>query len=300
VARQSERSPGGPITAGALALSIVGLLALVTLAASGSHGVRDARPAARPVPDSVQDSWITLLTIAYAVGIGAMLFTIVRRRSRWKDPGSHWLRNYCAVFVFMLAITAAGYLALTHGDLRERTQALLRLRAQQGQAQGSKSVTGKPLPPRRAHFQWPLVLGLGGLVLLCGAWVVFGRNRRAVSRPTDAETLEEELARAMGSTIEDLRGERDARRAVIAAYANMERILAAHGLERRHAEVPYEYLTRVLQVLQVRESAVQSLTELFEYAKFSDHEIDPVMKERAIGSLVAVQEDLQVTAGAVQ
>jgi hypothetical protein len=46
-------------------------------------------------------------------------------------------------------------------------------------------------------------------------------------------------------------------------------------------------------MLDVRESAARSLTELFEYAKFSDHEIDGAMKDRAIESLVAVKEDLQ-------
>jgi hypothetical protein len=51
---------------------------------------------------------------------------------------------------------------------------------------------------------------------------------------------------------------------------------------------------RVLHLLEVRESAVRSLTELFEYAKFSEHEIDPAMKERAIESLVMVRADLQV------
>jgi hypothetical protein len=47
-------------------------------------------------------------------------------------------------------------------------------------------------------------------------------------------------------------------------------------------------------MLEVRENAVRSLTELFEYAKFSDHEIDRAMKDRAIESLVAVKEDLQL------
>jgi hypothetical protein len=136
-----------------------------------------------------------------------------------------------------------------------------------------------------------LALALGGLVLLAGVWLLVRRGRT----PESAEdvSMEEELARAIGSTIDDLRNERDARRAVIAAYANMEGILASHGLARRGAEAPYEYLARVLHMLDVRESAARSLTELFEYAKFSDHEIDGVMKDRAIESLVAVKEDLQ-------
>ena len=35
---------------------------------------------------------------------------------------------------------------------------------------------------------------------------------------------------------------------------------------------------------------VRSLTELFEYAQFSPHEIDETMKEQAIESLVAVKK----------
>jgi hypothetical protein len=79
---------------------------------------------------------------------------------------------------------------------------------------------------------------------------------------------------------------------VIAAYAQMERTLARHGLRRRPAEAPLEYLARVLRGLEVRESAVATLTALFEYAKFSPHEIDAAMKEEAIGALAAMRADL--------
>jgi hypothetical protein len=73
----------------------------------------------------------------------------------------------------------------------------------------------------------------------------------------------------------------------------MERTLTAHGLARHRAETPLEYLGRILLDLNVRESAVRTLTELFEYAKFSRHEIDTVMKEQAIAALLAVRDDLQ-------
>jgi uncharacterized membrane protein len=289
VERQSEKSPGGAIRAGALAFLILGFMVLVTLGASGAHGTGHARLAERQVPNTLQDSWVTLMTIAYAVVIVAVLVTIFRRRDRWEDPRSHWLQNFVAILVLMALLTGAGFWAVRHGHFHARSQ---KQQAQQGQAaRGGKSVTFKPLAARHAHFQWPLALGLGGLVLLGGVWVVIRRTRSKES--TEAESVEEELVQAIGSTIEDLRNERDARRAVIAAYASMERILASHGLARRGAEVPYEYLARVLHLLDVRESAVRSLTELFEYAKFSHHEIDPSMKEHAIESLVAVQDDLQ-------
>lgn len=245
--------------------------------------------AARPVPNTLQDSWVTLVTIVYGVVIVAILVTLFRRRRRFEDPGSHWLRNYCFILAFMLLFTGIGYFVITHGHFRERLQ---KQQAQLGQTQVRKPLHLKAVPARQAQFQWPVVFGLGALVLLGVVWVAVRRDRRPAATP--AESVEDELARAIGSTIEDLRSERDARRAVIAAYANMERILASHGLPRGGAEVPHDYLARVLRVLHVSESAVRSLTELFEYAKFSPHEIDEAMKEQAIESLVAVKRELEL------
>jgi hypothetical protein len=289
VERQHENSPVGPLRASALALLILGFLVLVTLAASGGRPALHGHLTARPVPNTLQDSWVTLLTITYAVVIVGVLLTLFRRRRGWQDPGSHWLRNYCIILVFMALFTGIGYFVITHGHFRERLQ---KQQAQQGQTRTRRPLPFKALPARHAHFQWPLAFGLGALVLLGGVWVVVRRERRP-EPPAAGESVEEELARAIGSTIDELRRERDARRAVIAAYANMERILASHGLARSRAEVPYEYLARVLRVLHVSESSVRQLTELFEYAKFSPHEIDKTMKEHAIESLVAVQEELQ-------
>jgi hypothetical protein len=286
--------PGGPVVAGAVALLIVGLLALVTLGASGGRPTRHGHLAARPVPSGLQDSWITLLIIAYGFAIVGVLVMMFRRRHRWQDPDSHWLRNYCTVLVLMTLITGIGSWAITHGHLTVRSQKLFGQQAQRHPGGGLASPTARQVPAQPAHFQWPLALAVGGFVLLGGAWIFISRNRPG-TRSTEPGDVEEELAAAIGSTIDDLRGERDARRAVIAAYANMERILASHGFARGRSELPYEYLARVLQLLQVRESAVRSLTELFEYAKFSRHEIDDSMKERAIESLVTVREDLQVT-----
>jgi hypothetical protein len=278
------------LRASALALLILGFLVLVTLAASGGRPTLHGHLAARPVPNTLQDSWLTLVTIVYGVVIVAMLVALFRRRRRFEDPGSHWLRNYCIILAFMLLFTGIGYFVITHGHFRERLQ---KQQAQQGQTtQGRGPLHLKAVPARQAHFQWPVVFGLGALVLLGIVWVRVRRDRRPAASP--AESVEEELARAIGSTIEDLRSERDARRAVIAAYASMERILASHGLPRGGAEVPHEYLARVLRVLHVSESAVRSLTELFEYAKFSPHEIEETMKEQAIESLVAVKQELEL------
>jgi hypothetical protein len=79
---------------------------------------------------------------------------------------------------------------------------------------------------------------------------------------------------------------------VIAAYARMERALAAHGLPREPSEAPHEYLARVLAELDASAGSVRHLTVLFERAKFSPHLIDLAMKEEAIEALVRLRDEL--------
>ena len=51
--------------AGVLAVGILGLLTVITFAARGGHPVRHGGVAARPVPVTLQDSFVNLLGIAY-------------------------------------------------------------------------------------------------------------------------------------------------------------------------------------------------------------------------------------------
>jgi hypothetical protein len=150
------------------------------------------------------------------------------------------------------------------------------------------------LPAQRqsAHFDWRFAALLAGLALLTTAFFLLRSRRSGGTRAVEPD-VEEELDAAVSDSIDDLRREADPRRAVIAAYARMERVLRRHGRARRAAEAPYEYLERVLAELRIRPGAVADLTELFERAKFSAHRIDGTMKTRAIDALVAVREDLQ-------
>ena len=279
------------LKAGALGLAVVGLLVLVAMAARGSHPGVGGHVTSRPVPNGVQDSFITLLALAYVAVIVAIVVGLFRYRNRWQDPHSRWLANFVLVLLLMAIATAVGYYGMTHSRLRHK---VANAQAQQagGGGQAGARLRPRPVPARTAHFEWPLALAVGGFLLLGGA-LVYVRGRRPSGPLAEDETLEAELAAAVEATIKDLRNERDARRAVIAAYAQMERALARHGVRRSPAEAPFEYLARVLRGLDVRESAVRTLTALFEYAKFSPHEIDAAMQDDAIGALVAIRADLQ-------
>ena len=277
------------LKAAGLAAGIVALLVLVAMAARGGHPGTSGDVSTRAVPDSVQDTFITLLVIAYAVVVAAIVIGFFRYRHRWQERDSNWLLNFALITVLMLIATGVGYYGMRHSLLRERVAQAIH--GQAGQTNARPRNRSTPLPARQAHFQWPLALGIGGLVLLAGVWVYLRRRREAV--PADRTTLADDLVAAIETTIDDLRSERDARRAVIAAYAVMERTLKEHGVPRARSETPFEYLGRILRSLRVREPAVRTLTDLFEYAKFSSHEIDAAMKADAIDALVAVRDDLR-------
>jgi hypothetical protein len=275
------------LKAGVLGVVILGLLLTVTFAARGGHPTGNAEVVERSVPHEIENVLITLLTVTWGLLVAAAIILAFRFRSTWREPKSNWLRYFSAVLVLMLFITV-GYWAISRRPVNKSPDL--------------EGISGRELripelhrrakvPPRQADFNWPLAISIVCLVL-AGGTIVFLRVR-PTPPPKPGGTLEEDLADAVDTTIEDLRRERDARRAVIAAYANMERVLASHGLERRRAETPLEYLARILRGLEVREHAVRSLTQLFEYAKFSAHEIDAAMKEQAIGALEKIRDDLR-------
>src|SRR5262249_49513833 len=102
------------------------------------------------------------------------------------------------------------------------------------------------------------------------------------------------LAEVLSETLDDLRGEPDPRKAVIGAYARMERTLAARGVPRERFEAPVEHLARVLDLVQVSAHPVGRPARLFERAGFSPHEIDVRMKDDAIDALAGLRAELEV------
>ena len=146
------------------------------------------------------------------------------------------------------------------------------------------------------HFEYTVLwIALVGLAV-GGGWFyyVWRTRKKRTAVPLELEqTVAEDFASSIGDAIDDLESEPDARRAVIAAYARMENVLARNGLKRRPSETPVEYLRRILLGITSRGDSVSRLTSLFEQAKFSRHPIDSVMKQDAIGALREIRDDLQ-------
>jgi Domain of unknown function (DUF4129) len=115
-------------------------------------------------------------------------------------------------------------------------------------------------------------------------------------RRSDAADQAEAVDRRRGRTeqavevgLDALRREPDPRRAIIAAYAAMERSFSRAGLGRKPWEAPIEYLRRVLAGALGAPEDVQTMTHLFEVAKFSQHPVDESMRTSAIGALERIR-----------
>jgi Domain of unknown function (DUF4129) len=117
------------------------------------------------------------------------------------------------------------------------------------------------------------------------------QRRRRASVDCD-EDEGEVVMQALDESLDDLRRERDVRRAIIACYARMERALERAGNARRSAEAPFEYLVRVLERIAANSRAARALTELFERAKFSVEPMGEREKQEAIEALEVLRAEV--------
>jgi heme/copper-type cytochrome/quinol oxidase subunit 2 len=143
-----------------------------------------------------------------------------------------------------------------------------------------------------AWWEYGISLALVIAVLAVIVWA-FRRDASDESAAVEPATRAEILSYAVDLGLDDARRERDPRKAVIAAYATMERILAEEGLPRQRTEAPLEYMSRLFAELGIGNEPIRALTDLFEMARFSHHPIIPAMKERAIAALETLHRELE-------
>jgi Domain of unknown function (DUF4129) len=270
-----------------LAAGLVLGLALVGLAAGERWRGGEGR-AEGSVPVLVIDAMLVVGAILGAVTM--VLFALVYGGSygsvalerRRRSSTMRVLTSVAIVIVAIFAVVAIRKgLANRFGDREPATE----------QVQPGTRPEARPGESGERTLDWRFVGGAFVLALFGSAYAARLLMRNSY-RPEATDDPAEAVAAILGDTLEDLRNERDPRRAVIAAYARMERALAAHGLPREGSEAPLEYLERALEELSASASSAARLTRLFEWARFSHHAVDPGMKEEAIEALEAVRDEL--------
>jgi len=269
------------------------LLALVVVAIAARGSIPAGTGGARGPSDALYDILFTLYLLMFAGAAVAIVYLLVLRRRIGEQGGAIVRRRGPVETVLsLLVLVGAGALLARRLASYERpvppepTETIARGNP------GSPTIGlgGKEYEP---EIGAPAIVTATLVLLAVAAWWFSGRARRHARGELDRDDLlATELAAAVDESLDDLRAEPDPRRAVIAAYARLERVLAAHRLPRRPAEAPLEYLARMLDDLSVSPDAARRLTDLFERAKFSQHAVGTEMKEDAISALETVRDDL--------
>lgn len=274
------------------ALVVLALLAVVAIAATGSTPGGDG--ATRPPSETLLDTIFSLGLVAVAFGGILLVYGLTQRKAIAREVASgRYRRTSLVAFLAFLGIfTAFSYWRLTHWE-PPQPEAEGQDLAFPGEAPQPTTPEADVPAPYEPSVSWlPIAVVVGLVLAAVVAYVVAERRARRAHR--SREVLAEQLAVVLDETLDDLRAETDPRRAIIAAYARLERVLAANGVPRHPAETPDEYVTRVLHDLELDSGAVERLTALFTQAKFSQHDVDTAMKEEAIGALEQVRDELRV------
>jgi Domain of unknown function (DUF4129) len=224
--------------------------------------------------------------VLFALVYGGSYGTVALERRR-----SSTMRVVTSVAIVIIAIFAT---VAVRKALRERWGNDAGAKTEQVQAQ--KRAQAKDGAADDRTLDWRFVGGAFVVALVGSAYAARLLLRPGVEPPVDDPA--EAVAQIIGETLDDLHNERDPRRAVIAAYARMERALAHQGLRRRQAEAPREFLARALPAVGAGAGSVARLTALFEEAKFSPHEVDVGMKAEAIDALETLRDELRAAAAA--
>jgi MFS family permease len=269
-----------------LAFGLV-VAALLAVAAVATHGHPLGRSTGTGPTAAFFDYVLTTVVLVAVLVVAIAVWALTGSRLQWRRPERR--RWHVVTTLLMLAASFALAWLLLHSNFERRlhAQESLRLRIQPGkQGKLSQQPTSAV---RSAHIRWDEVAIVAALIVALGAAAAAanGRKRR---RPWP--TWQQAVSVALDESLDDLRNEPDLRRAIIAAYARMEVALGVAGLPRRPSEAPLEYLSRALQSLDTSAPAVRRLTDLFEWAKFSQHTPEPGMRDDAIDALVAVRDEL--------
>jgi hypothetical protein len=294
---ERSRGSGSPRSL-ALAVTVVLLLGVVALASRQPlHGSATGAPVGSGTSSSVTiSSWeLVVIAAGAAVALVGLLAYVGLPRRRIPEPFYRQppFKASPAVVIAVVApllvgvVLIAGAVSGSHRRQELGSPGSFRARPAPAAPAGRSSgpVSGFELPI------WVPVAVLALVVTGTVALIASPGGRRAQAAAPKS-VVPRVLEVAVERSLADLATTSDPRRAVIAAYARMERSLAEAGLPRAAAEAPREYLSRASAALEFDPGSLNTLTTLFERARFSLRSMDESARDEAIAALGDLREEL--------
>ena len=300
---RSERPHPAVFTAIPLAAAsfVVGLTALLRMA-SPAPEASDAVMRVIRLPESLTVAIATLFGLTTLVLFAHTIRRALRppkeedelgQRLTTGPPQPAWVR--AIMRMLPLAYLLAGAYLLWNGFIPIANIMVL------GQGSGAAisdafSKTAPLSAPSLLNWTFGLVAlatALGALVVV--TLVTFGDRLLAwwdTAEPPDEE-LAVPLSEVVDESLDDLRADPDARRAIIGCYRKFERVTAGSRLERKPWWTPMEFMREALRRLPLPPAPVRTLTGLFELARFSQHALGPAERDRALAALLDIKASLE-------
>ena len=274
------------------------LISLVAIAALVGVATHAFAPGGGPNPP--REPLVVLLQMVFWLSIAADVVIVVElaheillrikgeRVGPPPRPRTHWAAQFLAL-VPLLGFLAA--ILFLRGTSAGRTLAQL----------PGRLASGAGLLPSSVHrgsaaddyLIWISLTISIAIVTVIGVWI-WRLSRRPQPRPRARRAERDAVAEALEESIEALRADPDPRSAIIHAYVAMESRMNRVGLPRRRHEAPLEFMARILEVAKGAAADVRRLTQLFEVARFSRHEVDEAMRSSALLALSNIREEISL------
>ncbi len=271
-----------------LGIGLLVLLAVVAFASRSGLAHHGGSAPSQRYTSYAMTVFLILFVLMIPVAVYAFTLRMRERRSSRKSFKARFYASAARWSLLVLIVFASFYLHNRHPHLLQNLNPFSQAHTGTGHGHDQAHKTYNP------KFQWSVLwIALVLLSAIAAYWYFHLKTRKPPPQQRAQElTVSEDLAATIDDAIDDLEAERDARRAVIAAYARMEAVLGRNGFQRVPSETAIEYLRRVLLGLTTRGEAVTRLTGLFQEAKFSKNDIDSTMKQAAIGALSEIRDGL--------
>ena len=264
--------------------AILLLIAAATLPDGSPFGGGSGRSDRLVLPELPELFYVLLFVMIMAIGVVGAL--IVRPLPR--DPAARRTRlNRMLALLFFVA-----FLATLSPVQRLIAEAVDVFRLEDPGDPGSGTFDEGPVPDIIVTSSQILGIVLTGILILVmigmstGMFVLF-RPERAGAGGADEALLDE-----IDASISELEKTDDPRSAVIACFARM-RVLAGAP----PSDTADESLARLLVEHDVSAPSATRLTELFQQAKFSTHDIDGSMRAEAVTALQTVRSEIESARG---
>ena len=267
---------------------VVGLAALVRMADPAALSAHELTGAVR-LAEGLTRTVVALFTMAAIVFLVDLVRRLRSRRRGEEELGllpeppkiPAWLRA-------VTQIVSLAYFVLLAYVLWSRGLPLMAMILSQRGSSGFGTLLPEAVPDAPPLVTWTfgalaLLAGVGALAL--AVWVAFSDRLTEWWTEASREEPPSPLAEVVAESVEDLSTEPDARRAIIRCYARFERVAADSGLGRRPWLTPMEFLLEALSRLRLPRGAAQTLTGLFELARFSNRAMGEPERVRALQAL---------------